>query len=1274
LTKYDKILYNIPITSRSTKYNKGEFEYMGNLKRIISFFLTFALLITGFINGIKPVYAEGTTFQNEDKAKTLFEMGLFKGTDTSGFTPDLGSKLNRQQGITMIVRLLGLSDAAEALTQEQADAAIKQFADGAAIEPSLKKAVAYAIINKLVKGDGVNIMPGEPMSGKDFATLILRNLGYKDNEFKYETACLDLADKKGISPSDAANLNNKELIRDDLVSMAFSSLKAVDKHGKTVIESLIATNPKLADLAVKAGVYTKPEATPTATPSITPSATPSTTPSATTSSGGSSNTGTKPRKTPTPTPIPTPTETPMPTSTPTQTPIPSSTPTPEIPLDFDAVVIGSNKIQLAFNKAIDFNQAVVNIRKYDFETVISNTYSSEDNTKITVVMPLKVSAGKYDITVTGLDNKTITKTITAENERVDKIVFLTTKAYLNPVNYHEIKVYYRVYNQYNEDVTKRYGPTINFSLSKGTGNYSVPGEVVSNSFYEFITGEKITIAAVYADSTGNPVYVGNVFTVGIKETNESDPTADMSDLKIRFSRSYALQNTTDTSNKSIIANVHFYDKFYNDITKQSYNDSNINVVASKGSAGNIDTNGDFIITSDSGFELGESVAVSVYHKTLGLELSDVLIVREPVYLYEIAIKDVYNKDNLELNSINIQNNKFYLLVNGKNELGLTVTDYTYIKDSFIAASSNPAFINITNQLTKLTINGQEELGLEILPPLIPTDAGGSVDIYLISKYNGMLNRYTVEVKSGPLFNVVDIRQPEFTILGRKVIIPFTAYDDNGNVSESMDFLSKVILNTTAGQIYFKNNETSGRPELILDLTSPDISSATEYVLISATTPATAASPYKQRSLNLYANSPIPTYIAGLDERVAKDLFADGGSTYLPITYITVLDQFGRNLDLSKYQNPNYRLKFEISDTNVISFDNISKIGIAYLNIGLAYSKTIYAVGRGKATLHITVERNTNYYDNPIIITDYFYEFNVADRQDIVSYSFVELPVLYADSKAFFAYMAPVGNIAGVYNSFDSHSVVPAIEGLLSDGKKVKIPYRNKAGNFGGNYSFYTDNTPLVVESQNSTARLKVLNPKDVSFTDGVTDKEYIITAVVKGNGTDIDVYGKVKLSNEAPEAVSLILRQRTELISVGSPALDSVTNLSPVALNSYNKISEDTISISYEDLNIVKTSKASPTMEDLITALTNRVVKMTDQYGKPILASSSNSSSTLTSYTYYNDPTTVVNYAFKTVNVTDILDSNSNNITIDAISHGSSFKVSATTVNGLNITFKAIII
>lgn len=1257
------------MTIALTKNYKGEFENMGYLKRIISLFLTFALLLTGFINGIKPVYAEATAFQNEDKAKMLYEMGLFKGTSTSGFSPDLGSKLDRQQGITMIIRLLGLSDVAEALTQGQVDAALMKFADGTAINPSLKKAVAYATINKLVIGDGVNIMPDKPMSGKDFATLILRNLGYKDNEFKYDTACSDLADKKGISQSDAAKLNNKELIRDDMVSMAFSSLKAVDKDGKTVIERLVATNPKLADLAEKAGIYSKPEATPTATPTITPSATPSATPTTTAPTGGSSNTGTKPRRTPTPAITPTPSATPTPEVTPT--------PIPEKELNFEASAIGAYKIQLAFNKTINFNTANVSIKKSNMSTVTYSTYSADNDTKIIVVMPSKITAGEYNITVTGLEDKTITKSLSTENERVDRIAYLSTKAYLNPNNKQVLTAYTRVFNQYSEDVTKTYGPMIYFSASKGFiyFDYAFSGKILINNSYDYLPGEKIDTTAVYSDTMSGIFCTAQcTLTVGEMGVNETNPLDDMSEYRMRFSKSYALQNISDNAGKSIIAGVHIYDKSYNDITRLYYNDPNIKIVTDKGTAGAMDVNGNFIITALSGFQTGESVALSVYHKTLGVEVSDILTVRNGISLYEAEVKGIYNKDNLELSTVNKDTNKFYLLFNAKNEYGFTVTDYTYFQNAFIVQSSNPSLVNISGQFIKLNINGTDTMALEILPSPAPAEMGGNVHIFVVSKYSGVVTEYTVTVKEGPKINVVDIRPPDITLLGEKVIIPYNAYDDNGNIINTKEFLFNTVLTTSLGQIYFRTNDVTGVLELILDLTTYDLSKPIQDVHITATTKATVAKPSVTRNLYLKAFGPTPESIVGLNGSINKNIFADGGPARIPVSYIFIKDQFGRDFDFSKFLNPNYRINLKILNTDVISFSNAYKLDTSTLLFnGIVNSVYIYPNNKGKAQIDITIEKCNEGASQYFPISHYICEFNVVDRQDIVSYSFKELPVIYADSKAFYGYQAPVGNIPGTTQMYDSHAVIPEIEGILSDGTKIVIPYKNKAGALGENYTVYADNTLYCLELQSSSLRIKVPNPKDISFPDGVTDKEYPITASVKGYSGNITVTGKIKFSNIAPQAANLALRPESELINTYS-ALDPVTNIQPVPLNSYKRMPGNVVLISFDDFKNLKSSRAFPNNGDLVTALTNRVVKMTDQYGKPILASSSSMSSTLISYTYYNDPTKVYNYAFENVDITDIWDMNGSMIPIDMISAGSFFTVSATTENGINITFIVCII
>lgn len=685
---------------------------MTNLKKCFSVILSALIFITSFLNLTIPVYGAETSFHNEEQAKTLYELGLFKGTSTTSFTPDLGSTLSRQQGFAMIIRLIGKEKAAEALTDDQVAAALKNFSDGDLVEPSLRKAVAYAIINGLVKGDGINVNPQGPMNGKDFATLLLRNMGYRDDEFTYDRACYDLADKKGCTLADAEKLNDKQLIRDNLVGLSYSSLNMVSKDDKTLIDKLIMSMPELKEKALNAGLIKKTE--PTATPTPIPVYT----------GGGGSSSGSGGNSSPAPTVSP--------------------SPLPQKELDFSASVVGAKKIQLTFNKEIATEQATVSLKRSGTETVTTNTYSTDDNTKLNIEVVEKFKAGEYEVIVTGLEGKTITKAITVEEEKPVRIHFLSTKAFLNPNDKKDITAYFRVYNQYNEDITDINIPyvIIASSVSPGTTYIESENTVKIKSLFELNAGDKISVAVIHRTAM---LFTSSILTLVTPDDNTIDPRTDTSPLKIELPEKALAPNLLDTTNQSVIGKISLYDQYYNEVTSQYKDYPNLYIVSDKGTAGAIDERGKFIITADSEFHPGDRVALSVYHRTLGVMESDVLTVRKPFVVYAAQIKSIYNKDNLELSFKNMDSNKFYLILDVKNEYGLSVTDLTYLQDSFIFSLSNSDMVKLAPQFVNLTLNGKQEVAMEIMPIDCPRVTPGDITITVVSKSSGMLSRYTLTI-------------------------------------------------------------------------------------------------------------------------------------------------------------------------------------------------------------------------------------------------------------------------------------------------------------------------------------------------------------------------------------------------------------------------------------------------------------------------------------------------------------------------------------------------
>ena len=141
--------------------------------------LTALLLITvlAFSTNFQASAVEGSAYTYTAEAQKLNDLGLYKGIGTETFDPDLGTALNRETGVIMLLRIFGLEAEAEAITD--ADATIAMFTDAASISAWAKNAVAYAVTNGLVVGypDGT-FGPKVALNGKAYATLILNNSGF----------------------------------------------------------------------------------------------------------------------------------------------------------------------------------------------------------------------------------------------------------------------------------------------------------------------------------------------------------------------------------------------------------------------------------------------------------------------------------------------------------------------------------------------------------------------------------------------------------------------------------------------------------------------------------------------------------------------------------------------------------------------------------------------------------------------------------------------------------------------------------------------------------------------------------------------------------------------------------------------------------------------------------------------------------------------------------------------------------------------------------------
>jgi len=186
-----------------------------------------------------PVFAASSTVDFGDEALKLYGLGLFKGTSEDSYEPDLESPLTREQAIVILLRLIGEEDEALAMTEAEVKIALAPFKDVNLISDWARNQVAYAVKKGIMKGYEGLLDPQGGLKGIQFASLLLQAIGVTDFEYygALEKLVVVGAFKNEI---DVVRFDKEQLIRDDVVGMAFPMLTVVTANGKTMIENLIA--------------------------------------------------------------------------------------------------------------------------------------------------------------------------------------------------------------------------------------------------------------------------------------------------------------------------------------------------------------------------------------------------------------------------------------------------------------------------------------------------------------------------------------------------------------------------------------------------------------------------------------------------------------------------------------------------------------------------------------------------------------------------------------------------------------------------------------------------------------------------------------------------------------------------------------------------------------------------------------------------------------------------------------------------------------------------
>lgn len=205
--------------------------------------ITALCLVLALCLGAAPAQAAWTS-EGGGRAEALDSLGLLTGTG-SGY--GLDRTATRAEGLVMLLRLTGDAEAAEAHPADHGFSDVPAWAGGY---------VAYGVEKGLTSGVGGGRFGSDNViTANQYASFILRALGYGDGDFNWESATRKLYDLNIVTAAQLSRWTGGTFRRSDLADLSYDALRAETKGGGTLAERLAAKGLFTEAAARAAGVW-----------------------------------------------------------------------------------------------------------------------------------------------------------------------------------------------------------------------------------------------------------------------------------------------------------------------------------------------------------------------------------------------------------------------------------------------------------------------------------------------------------------------------------------------------------------------------------------------------------------------------------------------------------------------------------------------------------------------------------------------------------------------------------------------------------------------------------------------------------------------------------------------------------------------------------------------------------------------------------------------------------------------------------------------------------
>lgn len=552
-------------------------------------------------------------------------------------------------------------------------------------------------------------------------------------------------------------------------------------------------------------------------------------------------------------------------------------------------------------------------------------------------------------------------------------------------------------------------------------------------------------------------------------------------------------------------------KVYNQYNEDITSKTTINATPSSGSASVDAAKGVINITGLTTPKSGDKLSLTLVHTETATAVSKVLTVSDAAKVSEVTVEGLYNADKKELSEDN-RASDFYLLINAKDQYGNALSASDLNSSNVVVNSSNPLVANATSSdFKEITVDGKKRIALDLNTSAA---TAGKATFSIITLASAKVTSFEVEVKEAAKVDSLVISQPELAVAKEKVVLPVEAFDKQGNTVTKQELLDATQLTSTAGSVSFVKNASTGKSELVLDLTG--VTSATK-VTVTAITPT-------QKVVNLVVDvkeAAKAVYISGVKDITTN--VQQGENFEIALKNIVVKDQYERDFKLTSTNlgttNGLYSIEASINGgTSVIDFDTAQN-----LIDGTTDKIVVDGIAKGTDTLKLTVNEyktvgGTANTKVPVAGSDFDIQSRVTASSEYSSYEVASIDALYDDNG--------VDNVAAA----DTYTSDVVVYGVLANGQKVKLP--------SSAYTLTTNTNGVEVAGSTLNIEAGTIGTSDVAYAKDATEAKGALTVTINATGEQLSK--EFTITQAKPKVSSVVFD--TALVSGGAATVADTAN------------------------------------------------------------------------------------------------------------------------------------